>query len=136
MWQHHARGSVEAQIRDFEVDENVIGAVLPKHSIVDAGSVVDDDFRDAYFGYCSFKGSGQGDVVGDVGWIGMDGCRRGGGGDEGCITGKIVGRAGEEGDVMEAVRGEDASNVRANHGPGADNEDGTLRCHGQGIKDM
>lgn len=82
-----------------------------RRSIIDAGGVVDEDFRDAYLGDGGFEGGGQGSMVGHVGRVGVYGCGRGGGGDEGCITREIGGGAGEEGDVIEAVSSEQASDV-------------------------
>ena len=127
--QHYTGGRVEPQVGDLKVHEDIIGAVLTEHSIVDAGGVVDEDFGDANFSDGLFEGSGQGDAVGHVGRVGVDGCGGGSGGDEGRITGEIGGRAGEEGDAGEAARGEEASDVGANHRPRADDEDGSLRCH-------
>lgn len=106
MRQHHAGSRIESQVGNLEVHKDVIGGVLPEGSIIDAGGVVDEDFRDAYLGDGGFEGGGQGGMVGHVGGVGAYGCGRGGGSDEGCITREIGRRAGEEGDVIEAVGSE------------------------------
>lgn len=75
-------------------------------------------------------------MVGHVCRIRVYGCGGGGGGDEGGITGEVGGRAGEESDVGEAVRGEEAGDVGADHGSGADDIDGSWGCHDNGIKEV
>lgn len=106
MRQHHAGSRVESEIWNLKVHKDVIGSVFAEGSIIDAGGVVDKDFGDADLGDGGFEGGGQGGMVRHVGGVGVYGCGRGGGSDEGCITRKIGGRAGEEGDVIEAVGSE------------------------------
>ena len=127
--QQHAGGRVEPQGGDLQVHEHLVGGVLAEETVVDAGGVVDDDFGRADFGHGGFEGGGQGDVVGHVGGVGP--YRGGGGGGRygGSVPGEVGGGAGEEGDVGEAMVGEEAGDVRAYHGAGADDEEGAWGCH-------
>lgn len=123
MRQHDASGRVETQIQDFEIDENVFGPVVAEASVIDAGGVVNDDFRDAGFCDGGYESEGERVLVSDVGWVGVDGCGGAGGSDEGCVTFEVGGGVGEEGDVGEAVCDEVTGGVGADHGAGADDED-------------
>ena len=67
-----------------------------------------------------------------VGRVGADGCGGGGGMDEGFVAGEVGGGAGEESDVGEAIGGEVAGCVGADHGAGADDEDCAVVGGGHG----
>ena len=119
----------EAQVGNLEILKNVGDGVFRKRAVVDAGGVVDDYFGSAYFGHGNFEDSGEGTIIGHVRGVCVYGCGGGGGGDEGSITTVVEGGAGEEDDVGEAVRSEEAGDVRADHGSGANDKDGSCRYH-------
>ncbi|KAL9068562.1 MAG: hypothetical protein Q9161_006107 [Pseudevernia consocians] len=100
--------SAGPKLGNLDILKNVGDGVLRKRAVVDAGGVVDDYFGSAYFGHGNFEDSGEGTMIGHVHGVCVYGCGGGGGGDEGSITAEVEGGAGEEDDVGEAVRSEEA----------------------------
>ena len=127
--QQHAGRVVEAQVRDPEIQQHVLGAVLAEGAVLDAGGVVDDDFGTAEVGDGAVEGGGEGGVVGGVGGVGADGEVGGGGGDEDEGVGEVAAGAGDEGDVGEGVGGEEPGDVGAYHRAGTDDEEGARGGH-------
>lgn len=56
----------------LEIFDNIFGAVLPEHAVLDAGSIVDDNLRLTHLRHGFFQGSFKRGIVAYVGGVGVN----------------------------------------------------------------